>query len=75
VPRVPVRLFYTGGDREATPTNTLHCVADLARQGFAVRTRDPQTRDHTSSGRDGVVEAIRWFRRLDRLDRLDRLER
>jgi hypothetical protein len=65
-PRVPIRLYYTGGDREATPTNTLHCVDDFARRGFAVRTRDLQVPDHSESGRAGVTSAIRWFDRLGR---------
>ena len=65
-PRAPIRLYYTGGDREATPTNTLHCVDDFAKRGFAVRTRDLQVPDHSASGRAGVTATIRWFDRLGR---------
>ena len=65
-PRAPIRLYYTGGDREATPTNTLHCADDFARHGFAVRTRDLQVPDHSASGRAGVTAAIRWFDRHGR---------
>ena len=65
-PRAPIRLFYTGGDREATPTNTLHCADDFATSGFAVRTKDLQVPDHSASGRAGVTAAIRWFDRLGR---------
>ena len=65
-PRAPIRLYYTGGDREATPTNTLHCADDFARRGFAVRTRDLHVPDHSASGRAGVTAAIRWFDRLGR---------
>ena len=65
-PRAPIRMYYTGGDREATPTNTLQCADDFARRGFAVRTRDLRVPDHGASGRAGVTAAIRWFDRLGR---------
>lgn len=62
VPKVPTRMYYTGGDQEAVPANTLHCANDFARSGYAVRTRDLRVRSHTASGATGAIAAIRFFR-------------
>lgn len=62
VPKVPTRMYYTGGDQEAVPANTLHCADDFARSGYAVRTHDLRVRSHTVSGAAGAIAAIRFFR-------------
>lgn len=62
VPKAPTRMFYTGGDREVPPTNTLHCANDFARSGYAVRSHDLRVRDHVGSGAAGAIAAIRFFR-------------
>lgn len=62
VPKAPTRMYYTGGDREAVPANTLHCANDFARSGYAVRTQDLRVRSHTVSGSVGAIAAIRFFR-------------
>lgn len=62
VPKAPTRMYYTGGDQEAVPANTLHCANDFARSGYGVRTHDLRVRNHSASGTAGAIAAIRFFR-------------
>ena len=61
-PRVPVRMYWAGGDREAAPANTAHCAADLRAHGVhptVVNVGDDAS--HVDSNPRGTAGAVRWF--------------
>lgn len=63
-PAVPVRLYVSDDDREATVVNSHHCQAWLRARGVDAPIVSVGHVDHADSNRLGTAAVVRWFDRL-----------
>jgi hypothetical protein len=63
-PTVPIRLYVSDDDREATVVNSHHCQASLRSRGVDAPIISVGDVDHTDSNRLGTAAVVRWFDRL-----------
>jgi hypothetical protein len=64
-PRVPVRLFTSTGDRDASTDNTWNCAAQLSESGAHAQVVNLGDLDHFAAGRRAVPLTLEWLKRLD----------
>jgi hypothetical protein len=63
-PRVPIRLYVSGADLEATVVNSHHCQAWMRSRGVEAPIIGVGDVDHIDSNRRGTAATVRWFDRL-----------
>jgi hypothetical protein len=63
-PRVPIRLYVSGADLEATVVNSHHCQAWMRSRGVEAPIISVGDVDHIDSNRRGTAATVRWFDRL-----------
>ncbi|GHH43482.1 hypothetical protein GCM10018773_29590 [Streptomyces candidus] len=60
-PKVPVQIFYGGGDKDVLPSHSAYCAAQLTSNGAAHRLIDVGDYDHNGSVRKALPRIIEFF--------------